>query len=112
MLDKCKKLFIEVKDYSDNLLAMRDFIELLEIWFRWNKGDAKVALINLDDFGFKNEEMFVAYDDMSGSMNATIYRTSEFIELMIETLEEYDDEEYLDDFWVPRLHELIKNNDY
>ena len=112
MLDKCKNLFLEVRDFSDNLLTMRDFIELLEEWIRWNKGDAKVALINLNDLGFKDEQMFIAYDDMSGSMNATIYGTLDFIELMIETLEEYDDEEYLNDFWVPRLQELIKNNEY
>ena len=109
---KCKDLFIELRDFSDNLLAMRDFIDFLKEFVDWNRGEIRVALINLNDYGFPKEEMFIAYDNMGGYMNATIYRPFDFIELMIDIFNEYDDEEYLEDFWIPRLEELIKNNDY
>ena len=28
--NECKELFMEMRDYTDNLLAMRDFIDLLK----------------------------------------------------------------------------------
>ena len=56
--------------------------------------------------------MFVAYDDMGGCMNTTIYSLSDFVDLMIEIYDEYyEDEEYLEDFWIPRLKKLIKKHD-
>lgn len=109
---KCKSLFVELRDFSDNLLAMRDFIELLKEWVDWNKGEIRIALINLNDYGFPEEEMLIAYDDMGGCVETRIYRPFEFIELMIDVFNEYDDEEYFEDFWIPRLEGLIEDNDY
>lgn len=109
---KCKDLFFELISFTDNLLAMNDFIELLEEWVAWNKGKIRVALINLNDYGFPNEEMFVAFDDMSGTMNTTIYHTLDFVDLIIDILNDYEDEEYLENFWIPRLEGLIKDNEY
>lgn len=109
---KCNDLFFELRSFTDNLLAMRDFIELLKEWVDWNKGEIRIALINLNDYGFPNEDMFVAYDDMTGMMNTTIYDTSDFVDLIIDTLNYYDDEKYLENFWIPRLQGLIEDNDY
>lgn len=110
--NECKELFMEMRDYSDNLLAMRDFIDLLKEFVDWNRGEIRVALINLQDYGFPEEEMFVVYNNMGGSMDNTIYSSFEFVNVIIDTLNEYDDEEYLEDFWIPRLKELFKNNEW
>lgn len=109
---ECKDLFMSVLDYTDNIMAMQDFIELLEKWVDWNNGNIRIALINLNDYGFPLHEMIIAYDDMGGCMNTTIYKPFEFVELIIDVLNEYDDEEYLEDFWIPRLKGFIEDNEY
>ena len=110
---ECKNLFLEVRDFTDNILAMQDFIELLQEFIRWNKGDTIVALINLKEYGFRTDEMIIAFDDMSSYFpGATIYKPFDFVNMIIEVFNDYDDEEYFENFWIPRLKEFIKNNDY
>ena len=108
---KCKELFIELRDYSENIMAMQDFIELVKEFTEWNKGKIEITLVNLEDYGFKSQELFVFYND--GTYNFTsVYTTFEFVDIMIETYDCYKDEEYLEDFWVPRLENLIEENEY
>lgn len=110
---ECKNLFLKVRDFTDNLLAMQDFVELIQEFVRWNKGDAKIALINLNDYGFGTDEMIIAYDDMGGYPGgARILTPYQYVNLMIEVFDEYDDEEYFEDFWIPRLKEFVKTNEY
>lgn len=110
---ECKNLFLEVRDFSDNLLAMQDFVELIQEFVRWNKGDVIVALINLKEYGFGEDAMIIAYDDMSAIYpGAQIYKPFDFVELMIDVFDDYDDEEYFEDFWIPRLKSFIEENDY
>lgn len=109
---KCKELFIELRDYTDNLMAMNEFIELIKEFTEWNKGEIEIALINLEDYGFKSQEMFIAYNDMTGCSYTSMYTAFKFVDLIIETYNHYDDEEYFEDFWITRLENLIKENDY
>ena len=109
---ECKKLFLELKDFSDNEYAIKDFTDLVKEFVNWNRGDIRLAFINLHNYGFPHGEMFIAYDNMGGYMNTTIYKPFEFIELMIDTFNEYDDENYLEDFWISRLKKLIKTYDF
>ena len=112
MSKECKNLFYEIRDYSDDEYTMEEFIEMIKEFVKWNKGNVRVALINLNNYGFPIGEMFVAYDDMGGAMNTTIYTTFEYMDLMIETFDEYNEQEYLEYFWIPRLKELINNIQY
>jgi hypothetical protein len=47
---------------------------------------------------------------MGGSMDNTIYSSFKFVDVIIDTLNEYNDEKYLEDFWIPRLKELFRKN--
>ena len=108
---KCKELFVELRDYSENIIAMQDFIELVKEFTEWNKGKIEITLVNLEDYGFRSQELFVFYND--GTYNFTsVYTTFEFVDIMIETYDCYKDEEYLKDFWVQRLENLIEENEY
>lgn len=108
---KCKELFIELRDYSENIMTMQDFIELVKEFTKWNKGKIEITLVNLEDYGFKSQELFVFYND--GTYNFTsVYTTFEFIDIIIETYDYYQDEKYLEDFWITRLENLIEENEY
>ena len=109
---ECKKLFVELRDFSDNLNAMNEFVNLIKEFVDWNRGDIRIGLIDLNKYGFPIGEMLIVYNDMGGWIDNQVFRPFKFVDYMIEVFDEYDDEKYLEDFWIPRLRKLIKENDY
>lgn len=108
----CKNLFKEIWWLTDNIDAMKEFVELVKEFVDWNRGNIALELFDLSEYdGFDVGEMFIAYNDMGGCMNTTVYDASDFVELMTDTYNQYEDVEYLENFWIPRLKRLIKEND-
>ena len=106
---KCKNLFMGIRDYDYCLKIMKDFINLFKEFIEWNNGDAIVALINLKEYGFGGDDnIIIAYDDMCGYYHGpSILKAYEFVNIIMDNFNEYEDEEYLEDFWIPRLEKLF-----
>lgn len=110
MSKECKNLFKEVWWLSDNVDAMKDFVNLVKKFVDWNGGSVALELIDLSEYDeFRVGEMFVVYNDMGGCMDTTTYHTGDFVNLMIETFDEYEDVEYLENFWISRLKKLFED---
>lgn len=112
MNNKCKNLFLECRDFSDTPEFMNIFCTYVKEFNNFLGGDIRLKFIHPKD-EFPIETMFIIYDDCTGAMNPTVYHPLDFIELMIENYEEYDNSENdIEFFWESKLENLIKEFDY
>lgn len=100
-----KKLFNDLWWLSDEVEAMKEFCEITTTWCDWVRFYAKAKVIDPYDFNFKTDSVFIIHNLRE---KVVIERTSEVVEYISECYDEYDDKEYWEDFWIPRIKKIIE----
>lgn len=111
MNDKCTDLFRELKIWADEAIYMYKFVEYVKEWIiDWNKGNIRIALINLHELGknFPDTDLFIAFDDCGGGMNTTIKTTFDFIDYFEEILNDAEDLP-VEEYWVNALTDILND---
>lgn len=99
-----KKLFNELWWLSDEVEAMKEFCKTLTTWCEWVKFYGKAKVIDPHELGFNSSPYIIHnYNE-----NVVIEKADKTIEFLIECYEEYDDKEYWEDFWIPRIKKIIE----
>ena len=110
MSKECNKLFDKLWWHSDNELAIQEFVEAIKEWTEdWNKGNIKIALIDLNqlDSNFSKGHCYIAYDDCSGNNSTEIYETGKFIFYIQKLYNEYSDDLYPEEYWIDKLNGIL-----
>lgn len=102
-----KDVFNELWWFSDETEPMKEFCEVLTTWCEWVGFYAKAKIINPKEFGFGVNPPYIIHN-LRENDGLIIERASETIEYIVECYEEYDDKEYWEDFWIPRVKEIIE----
>lgn len=99
-----KKLFNELWWLSDEVEPMKEFCKTLTTWCEWVCFYAKAEIIDPHQFGF-NSSPYIIHNLRE---EVAIERTAEVVEYISECYDEYDDKEYWEDFWIPRVKKIIE----
>lgn len=106
-MNKMNELFNELWWLSDQREPMEDFIQGIKSYVDDMGGDVQIGVIDLNDLGFEQGHIYIAYNDCSGGMSPTVYNASEFIKYYQEIINEYP-ELYPEEFWTPKLKEILE----
>ena len=100
-------LFNELWWLSDGVKPMEEFCEILTEWCEWVQFYAIAKIINPEEFGFGIHPPYIIHN-LRENNTPDIESASETIEYIMECYKEYDDKEYWEDFWIPRVKKIIE----
>ena len=99
-----EKALDELWWYSDQNEPMSLFCKFIEDFARDMKGYCKAKVVDLNDYGFGYNLIYVAYFDQCN--NTILLKGSDFIEYIKDTMDTLDDE--YKELWSNEINKIIK----
>lgn len=106
-MNELKKLFNELWWLSDQKEPMEQFVEEIKTYCAYMGSEIQIAVIDLNDLGFQQGYIYIAYNDCNGDVNPTIYEASKFIEYYKEIITEHEEFEP-ERFWIKKLKRILE----
>lgn len=104
-MNKMNKLFDELWILSDDKEPMEKFVQATKTYAMYMKGNISIALIDLNDYGFGKNHLYISHDDHSGN-GIKMDSAADFIEYYKEVLNQAP-EIKPEEFWIPKLKKII-----